>query len=44
MSELRVTLLNEMTRDELCEEFEHFLKGAGFHFGDNEKIVIITDD
>jgi len=43
VSDLRVSILSKhLTRDELVEEFEHFVKGCGYYFSDDECIAITS--
>lgn len=42
---LEVTLFNrDIKRDEIIEEFQRFLVGAGYYFAENETIGVITDE
>ncbi len=42
---LRVCILKQhLTRCELVEEFEHFMKGCGYYFSDDECIAITSKE
>jgi hypothetical protein len=42
---LRVCILKQhLTRCELLEEFEHFMKGCGYYFSDDECIAITSKE
>ena len=42
---LRICILKKhLTRCELVEEFEHFMKGCGYHFTDDECIAITSKE